>query len=198
MMENTLLPDNELIALSRNGNASAEELLAARYSKLVRICARPFFLAGGDSEDLIQEGMLGLLSAIRRFDPDMGVSFRTYAEQCIRNRIISAVESASRLKHTPLNNGVSFEYLLNKEPATLHSAYYNSFSRRTEEQVLAREREEEILVDNSKQLSDFERDVLEMYLQGMSSKEIAGRMDRLEKSIDNAVQRIRKKLMRNN
>lgn len=196
MTQSPMISDNELIFRSRNGETEAEEQIAARYGQLVRACARPFFLVGGDSEDLIQEGMIGLLSAIRRFDPAMSVSFKTYAEQCIRNRIISAVESASRLKHTPLNNGVSFEYLLNEEPNTLHSAYYDSFSRRTEEQVLAREREEEILIDNSKQLSQFERDVLEMYLQGMSCKEIAKRMERTEKSIDNAVQRIRKKIMR--
>lgn len=196
MTHNRMISDTELIRQIRSGAADAEEELAARYGQLVRACARPFFLTGGDSEDLIQEGMIGLLSAIRRFDPAMSVSFKTYAEQCIRNRIISAIESASRLKHTPLNNGVSFEYLLDEEPNSLHSAYYDSFSRRTEEQVLAREREEEILIDNSKQLSQFERDVLEMYLQGMSCKEIAQRMERPVKSVDNAVQRIRKKLMR--
>jgi len=153
-------------------------------------------LIGGDSEDLIQEGMIGLLSAIRRFDPCMDVSFRTYAVQCIRNRIRSAIQSASRLKYTPLNCGVSFEDVLSQEPNTLHSALYDSFSRRTEEQVLAREREEEMLIDSSKLLSHFERDVLEMYLQGMSYKEIAERMGRAEKSIHNAVQRIRRKIMR--
>lgn len=197
MTQSPIISDNELILRSRSGDPDAEEELAVRYSPLVRIYARTYFLAGGDSEDLIQEGMIGLLSAIRRFDPAMSVSFKTYAEQCVRNRIISAIQSASRLKHTPLNYGVSFEYLLNKEPNTIQAAYYDSFSRRTEEQVLAREREEEILIDNTKQLSQFERSVLKMYLQGLSCKEIAERMDRNEKSIDNAVQRIRKKLMRN-
>lgn len=196
MMEISLLSDNELISLSREGETTAEEALAGRYAQLVRICARPFFLAGGDSEDLLQEGMIGLLSAIRRFEPNMSVSFRTYAEQCIRNRIISAVASATRQKHMPLNNGISFEYLLHEEPNSLYSVSMDSFSRRTEEQVLAREQEEEILEGNAKSLSEFERHVLKMYLQGLSCKEIAKQLERPEKSIDNAVQRIRKKIMR--
>lgn len=188
------LSDEDLLERSRAGDDQAEDQLAVRYSKLVRVCARPYFLAGGDSEDLIQEGMLGLLSAIRKFDPDTGVSFKTYAEQCIRNRLLTAIESASRLKHTPLNDGISFEYLLSEEPGKLHAAQEDSFSRRTEDQVLAREQREEILAGNAAALSGFEREVLEMYLQGMSYKEIADRVNRPEKSIDNAVQRIRRKL----
>lgn len=87
----------------------AEEELAGRYMQLVRQCARPLFLAGGDSEDLIQEGTFGLLSAIRRFDPACGVSFKTFAEHCVRMRLLSAIKSASRLKHFPLNDGMSLE-----------------------------------------------------------------------------------------
>lgn len=191
------LSDNELISLSRSGDALAEEELAARYSKLVRACARPYFLAGGDSEDLIQEGMLGLLSAIRKFDPDANVPFKAFAEQCIRNRLLTAIESASRFKHAPLNDGVSFEYLLNEEPKQLHGTWEDFFCRNTEEQVLAKEREEEILISNSTLMSKLEREVLEMYLEGASYKEIAEQLARSEKSIDNAVQRIRKKLLRN-
>lgn len=195
MLENDKYTDAELISFSREGNAVAEEALASRYAQLVRVCARPFFLAGGDSEDLLQEGMIGLLSAIRNFDLNCGVSFRTYAEQCIRNRIISAITSASRQKHNPLNQRISFEYLLNEEPNGLQSPN-TDFTRRTEDQVLAREWEEELLVVNAKQLSRFEREVLVMYLQGLSCKEIAKSLNRPEKSIDNAVQRIRRKIMR--
>ena len=184
--------DNELITMSHQGNELAEEELAKRYSKLVRICARPYFLAGGDSEDLIQEGMLGLLSAIRKYDPNNGTSFKTYAEQCIRNRLITAIESASRFKHTPLNDGVSFEELMSKEPAGYHSAYEDAFHRQTEEQVLAKEQTEHI-IEHTSILSKFEGDVLGMYLAGMSYREIAAQLGKPEKSIDNAVQRIRKK-----
>ena len=90
-------------------SADADQNLAVRYHRLVRICARPYFLAGGDSEDLIQEGMMGLLSAIREFAPEKGSSFRTYAETCIRNRILSAIRAAARDKHNPLNHYVSYE-----------------------------------------------------------------------------------------
>lgn len=186
--------DNELIALVRAGNDFAEEELAERYSKLVRICARPYFLVGGDSEDLIQEGMLGLLSAIRKYDPTGNASFKTYAEQCIRNRLITAIESASRFKHTPLNDGVSFEYFSSNESDSRRASYEDSFKRQTEDQVLAKECEEEIFIRQTSLLSKLEGEVLGMYLAGMSYKEIATQMDKPVKSIDNAVQRIRKKI----
>ncbi len=186
--------DNELIALARAGEEFAEEELAKRYSKLVRICARQFFLAGGDGEDLIQEGMLGLLSAIRKYQPDSPASFKTYAEQCIRNRLITAIESASRLKHTPLNEGVSFEELKGKESEQVHYSNTQAFLRQTEEQVLAKERDDLQIIDHANILSKFEREVLEWYLTGMSYKEIADKVNKPEKSIDNAVQRIRKKI----
>lgn len=185
--------DVELIQLARQGNATAEEELAARYGKLVRICARPYFLVGGDSEDLIQEGMLGLLSAIRRYEPTGGTSFKTYAEQCIRNRLISAVESASRFKHAPLNNGVSFEDVMGNV-CSGQDSYDDTFSRQTEESVLAREWEKELFTEQSKLLSKLEREVLGMYLDGMSYKEIADQLNKPVKSVDNAVQRIRKKI----
>ena len=104
--------DNVLCRLASKGDAGAENELAVRYSRLVRACARPFFLAGGDSEDLIQEGMLGLLSAIRDYTPEADTAFKTYAELCIRRRLISDVRSASRLKHAHLNEGVSFDEIL--------------------------------------------------------------------------------------
>ena len=103
------LEDEALCALAASGGREAEEALVVRYNRLVRMCARPCFLAGGDSEDLIQEGMLGLLSAIREYDPGKSAAFRTYAEICIKNRLFSAVKAAARNKHTPLNCSVSIE-----------------------------------------------------------------------------------------
>ena len=103
------LPDEEICLLAGAGNAAAEEELVRRYGRLVRACARPLFLAGGDSEDLFQEGMLGLLTAIRSFEGGRDASFRTFAEICIRSRLYSAVRAAQGSKHSPLNHSVSFE-----------------------------------------------------------------------------------------
>ena len=182
-----MFTDQDLLTLARQGNEFAEDELAKRYSKTVRICARPYFLAGGDSEDLIQEGMLGLLSAIRKYDSSIGASFKTFAEQCIHNRIVSAIESASRQKHIPLNEGLSLEdfEILSKDEAL--------FSRHTEDEVLGKEDLSERLNNGKKLLSKFEKQVLVMYLDGLSYKEIAEQVHKAEKSVDNAVQRIRKK-----
>ena len=110
MMDYATYSDAELQTAASSGDRLAEEVLVERYMRLVRSCARPLFLAGGDSEDLIQEGMFGILSAIRQFDPKAGASFRTFAEHCVRTRLLSAVKSASRLKHLPLNDGLSLEH----------------------------------------------------------------------------------------
>jgi RNA polymerase sporulation-specific sigma factor len=189
--------DIELQKLASAGDRIAEEQLAERYAQLVRKCARPFFLAGGDSEDLIQEGMLGLLSAIRQFDPDMNASFRTYAEICIKRRLLSAIKSASRLKHLPLNDGLSLDYILSEESQTQLAANSEAFRRTPEEQVLARESEIELYETFAQQLSRLEKQVLTLYLDGLSYGEIAYEVHKDEKSVDNAVQRIRRKLARN-
>jgi len=172
------------------GDPETEEALVSEYARLVRACARPYFLAGGDSEDLIQEGMLGLLSAVRTFDPGKGVKFSTYAEFCIRRRIYSAIRSASGYKHTPLNSYISLESPRLDESST-PSAYY---LRDPEDFVIARESAGEVERLLYGALSRFESVVLELYLEGMSYKEMAVRLGKSNKSVDNAVQRIRKKL----
>ena len=185
------LSDEQLQALAADREAGAEEMLAERYVRLVRICARPYFLNGGDSEDLIQEGMLGLLSAIREFDPGKGASFKTYAETCIRNRIQSAIRSAARKKHAPLNDGIPLEDVLSDDSQSLGTQL---FQRSPEEQVLARETEKEFISAYSRCLSRFEAQILRLYLAGLSYQEIAAQTGRAPKSVDNAVQRIRRKL----
>ena len=100
------LPDEALCRLIREQDRPAEEVLAARYHRVVRSCARPYFLAGGDSEDLMQEGMFGLIKAMREYDPDRDASFRTFAETCIRHRLYSVVKAAAGGKHAPLNQSV--------------------------------------------------------------------------------------------
>lgn len=197
MIEYTNCDDETLLKLSAEGDRYAEGTLAERYARLVRICARPLFLAGGDSEDLIQEGMLGLLSAIRQYRPDMNASFKTFAELCIKNRMITAIRKASSNKHTPLNAGVSLEALLSDESRTAEFAYAELFQCSPEEQVLARESEkytEELFLSLDKVLSKLERAVLHEYLNGNSYKEIAQSLLKDEKAVDNAIQRIRRKL----
>ena len=189
MTDFSALSDTELLLLVSSGQREAEEVLAGRYMQLVRALARPLFLAGGDSEDLIQEGTFGLLSAIRQFEPGVGATFRTFAEHCIRMRLLSAVKSASRLKHFPLNDGVSLEQL-SEDSNTVLSAFPQS----PEDLVLARESKEELYSAFSVCLSKLEKKVLALYLDGLSYSEIARKIGKDSKAVDNAVQRMRRKL----
>ena len=187
------ISDEQLQILAREQADGAEEALAERYVREVRMCARPYFLIGGDSEDLIQEGMLGLLSAIREYDQKKGASFKTYARTCIHNRIRSAVRSARRLKNAPLNDGVSLDDVLSDESQSLGTHYY---ARSPEEQVLARETENEFISAYSRCLSKLEAEILDLYLDGLTYEEMAVTAGRDVKAVDNAVQRIRRKLAR--
>ncbi len=190
-----MLSDTDLQQLAVSGNRAAEELLASRYMQLVRACARPLFLAGGDSEDLSQEGMFGLLSAIREYDPSHSVSFRSFAEHCIRMRLYSAVKTASRLKHLPLNDSMPLEQLSDDSSSQL-SAAPELFRRSPEDLVLARESKEELKNLFAQCLSKMEKQVLDLFLDGLSYRDIARVLQKDEKSVDNAVQRIRRKLAR--
>ena len=176
------LRDEDLCALACGGDRMAEEQLVVRYQQLTRACSRPYFLAGGDSEDLIQEAMFGLLKAIREFDPGRSVSFHTFAEVCVRNRIRSAVTAAARGKHTPLNHSVPYELAMQGNEDS------------PEELVINREEGEERLEQVNQQLSPLERHILSLYLQGLSYQDIGLQVRRPAKSVDNAVQRIRRKV----
>jgi len=172
------------------GDLRSEELLAERYARLVRKTARPYFLVGGDSEDLLQEGMIGLISAIRQYDPEKEVTFKTFAETCVRNRIYTAIKSALRSKHTPLNGYISFESPQFDESQTRTSGVLTD----PEAIILARERVSEVLEAAKSSLSAMESKVLQLYLDGCSYDEIARILGKPEKSVDNAIQRIRRKL----
>lgn len=196
MIEYAELEDSALQKLAADGDSYAEEELVSRYMRLVRICARPLFLAGGESEDLIQEGMFGLLSAVRQYDSKHNASFKTFAEWCIRNRLRSAVKSASSLKHDPLNNRVPLESILSDESQTQAVACAELFQKSPEEQVLARENKkytEQLYLSLVDSLSRFEKAVLALYLDGLSYKEIARSTGKSDKAVDNAIQRIRRK-----
>ena len=187
------MTDEKLWRAASSGDTEAEEELIKRYTVAVRVCARPYFLAGGDSEDLIQEGMIGLLSAIREYDGSKGkgATFHTYAQTCIQNRIKSAVRSAQRRKNAPLNDGVSLDDVLSDESQSLGTHY---FERSPEDQVLARETEQEVFSAYSRCLSKLEAEMLRLYLNGLSYGEMAAMTGRDVKAVDNAVQRIRRKL----
>ncbi len=184
------MTDEELWALANGGDTEAEEELVKRYSVTVRVCARPYFLTGGDSEDLIQEGMFGLLSALRHFDPQKYVSFKTYAERCINSRLVTAIRTASRFKHRPLNDSISFESPQFDERQILSTGNL----RDPEEMVITRELTEELRSALYAKLTKLERGVLSLYLEGLSYTDIAARRGISVKSVDNAVQRIRRKL----
>lgn len=188
-------PTDEALCLkAAAGDRTAEELLVTRYNRLVRICARPYFLAGGDSEDLIQEGMVGLLFAIREYRAEKGVSFRTFAETCVRNRLFSAIKAATRDKHTPLNNYVSFETPFFDGNAD-HAAFPPQPGQSDPEALyISRESHRERAEDLKDRLSSFEAEILGLYLTGLSYSEIAVAVHRPPKSVDNAVQRIRRKV----
>lgn len=182
ILEKNEYSDESLCQLAVTGDRAAEEELVKRYLRPVRIYARPYFLAGGDSEDLIQEAMFGLLKAIREFDPQRDALFHTFAEVCIRNRIRSAVATAARDKHSPLNNSVPFESPMlgsGDDPEALY---------------ISREEEAERLDKLQKRLSPLERDILALFLCGLSYREISAQVGRSVKSVDNAVQRIRRKV----
>ncbi len=196
MIEYAELEDSALQKLAADGDSYAEEELVSRYMRLVRICARPLFLAGGESEDLIQEGMFGLLSAVRQYNNEHNASFKTFAEWCIRNRLRSAVKSASSLKHDPLNNRVPLESILSDESQTQVVACAELFQKSPEEQVLARENKkytEQLYLSLVSMLSKYEKAVLTYYLEGLSYKEIAKLTGKGDKAVDNAIQRIRRK-----
>jgi RNA polymerase sporulation-specific sigma factor len=193
-----VLTDEALCERAASGDRTAEETLVVRYHRLVRICARPFFLMGGDSEDLIQEGLLGLLKAIREYDPSHSASFKTFAEVCVRNRMISAIKSAARDKHTPLNHSVSIETPLFDESSGYYSMDALDHQADPETLVISREEFQERKQAILSQLSGFEATVLRFYLEGLSCAEIAAQVGRSPKSVDNAVQRVRRKLAQTN
>ena len=188
-----LLSDEELCRLVSQEDRLAEELLVTRYSRLVRTCARPYFLIGGDSEDLTQEGMIGLMNAVREYDASKAASFRTFAETCIRNRLYSALRSAAGDKHLPLNQSVPLDTPF-FDSNSYTSGTGNLAERNPEDFLIDREHAQSLLTGVRKQLSEFEAKILGYYLDGLSCREIAETVGKPPKSVDNAVQRIRRKV----
>ena len=188
-------PDEALCLLVAGGPRLAVEALVTRYNRLVRTCARPFFLAGGDSEDLTQEGMVGLITAVREYDAGKEASFRTFAEICIRSRLYSVIRASARDKQQPLNQSLSLDDShFDSNPLT--SGTNNLAQRNPEDFLIDREHTAALLSGVRKQLSEFEAKILGFYLDGLSCREIAKAVNKPPKSVDNAVQRIRRKVAR--
>lgn len=183
--------DIELWRRASEGDAQAEETLVSENARLVRSCVRPYFLIGGERDDLIQEGMLGLLSAVRSFSPENGTHFQVYAEKCIRRRILDAIKKSNRYKNSPLNEYVSFT-----SPEFDESQLTVSVSTDPESIVINDEQNDELKAQIKDSLSKFENKVFDLYLEGMSYSEMADNLGVSLKSVDNAVQRIRNKVER--
>ncbi|HCO51045.1 MAG: sigma-70 family RNA polymerase sigma factor [Firmicutes bacterium] len=183
------MSDEALCTALQNGTSAAGDILAHRYRKLVRCCAHPYFLAGGDSEDLLQEGMFGLIKAMREFRADREASFQTFAEVCIRSRLCSVIRASRAGKHSPLNESVPLNaFLLDAQPQ------YSQLD--PEDLLIDREKAAALLNQVRSQLSELEVRVLDLYLDGCSCGEIAATVGKSYKSVDNAVQRIRRKIGR--
>ncbi len=189
--------DEELVALYREGVASAMEGLLARYRNFARMKARSYFLAGADKDDIVQEGMIGLYKAIRDFSADRQASFRAFAEICITRQIITAVKTATRQKHVPLNSYVSLNKPISTEEDpdwVLQDIIQTEEVADPAELVISHDELRSIKIAFAEILSDFEAEVLHMYVEGKSYQEIAAHLSRHVKSIDNALQRIKRKV----
>lgn len=188
--------DEDMALDAKNGDIKAQEYLINKYKNFVKAKAKSYFLVGADKEDIYQEGMIGLYKAIRDFKPDKLSSFKAFAELCVTRQIITAIKTATRQKHIPLNTYIS-----------LNKPIYDEESDRTlldilstvkvcdpEELVIGREEVVKIEKEIEQVLSELELEVLNSYLQGKSYQEIACDLDRHSKSIDNALQRVKRKL----
>ena len=176
------------------------EYLLARYTSFVRSRARNYFLQGGDGDDIMQEGMIGLYKAVRDFQSDKLVSFRSFADLCVRRQIITAIKTATRQKHMPLNYSVSLNrpsFQDEESGRTLLDTLESTTSPNPEGVVVRRSVSEEMHERMKLDLSQLERSVLTLYLEGQSYREMSAALQRGSKSIDNALQRLKRKIQRN-
>ena len=192
------MDDEKVVEISASGDKSAEEYLIHKYKNFVRARARSYFLIGADKEDIIQEGMIGLFKAIRDYRPAKQTSFRAFAELCITRQIITAVKTATRQKHIPLNSYVSLNKPIYDEESdrTLLDVITGSRITDPEELIISREEFNDIEGKMGEILSSLEWQVLLAYLDGKTYQEIAVALHRHVKSIDNALQRVKRKLER--
>ncbi len=190
------ITEEEVIMFAKSGNSKAEEYIINKYKNFVRAKARSYYLIGADKEDIIQEGMIGLFKAIRDYNTDKMASFKVFAELCITRQMITAIKTATRQKHKPLNSYVSLNKPVFDEESdrTLLDIIAGEKITNPEELMISKEEMNfmELLIKEN--LSSFEIKVLNFYLQGKTYNDISGLIDKPIKSIDNALQRIKRKL----
>lgn len=188
--------EEQIVEEAKKGNKRAQEFIISKYENFVKVKVKSYFLIGADKEDIYQEGMIGLYKAIRDFNGEKSTSFRAFAELCITRQIITAIKTATRQKHIPLNTYISLNKPVSEEESdrTLLDIISSIRTTDPEELIISQEQKEFIEEEINKVLSDLEIQVLQSYLEGKSYQEIACDLDRHSKSIDNALQRVKKKL----
>jgi RNA polymerase sigma-H factor len=193
------LEDLQLVLKARNGSQVALDTLIRRYTGFVRLKASSYFLAGGESDDLIQEGLIGLYKAVRDFRPDKETSFRSFAELCVTRQIITAIKTATRFKHAPLNTYVSFSHTPaghdNDGDCTLGDALPAPSTSEPPVSVISTEELQSLVFCLGNGLSRLEADALRLYLEGSSYEEMAEQLGCDTKTIDNALQRVKRKII---
>src|SRR6201993_1107224 len=193
------LEDLQLVLKARNGDGEALDVLMRRYTSFVRLKASSYFLAGGDAEDLIQEGLIGLYKAVRDFRPDKETSFRSFAELCVTRQIITAIKTATRFKHAPLNTYVSFSHTPagqdSDSEVTLGDALPGSHVHDPAVCVISTKELQSLVFTLGSGLSQLEADALRLYLEGSSYEEMAEDLGCDTKTIDNALQRVKRKVL---
>jgi RNA polymerase sporulation-specific sigma factor len=193
------LEDLQLVLRARNGDGTALDGLIRRYTSFVRLKASSYFLVGGDGEDLVQEGLIGLYKAVRDFRPDKETSFRSFAELCVTRQIITAIKTATRYKHVPLNSYVSFSHTPSGQDSdsecTLGDALPGPNVNDPSVCVISTEELQSLVGCLGSTLSPLESDALRLYLEGSSYEEMAEELGCDTKTIDNALQRVKRKIL---
>jgi RNA polymerase sporulation-specific sigma factor len=193
------LEDLQLVLRARNGDNLALDALIRRYTTFVRLKASSYFLAGGDGDDLVQEGLIGLYKAVRDFRPDKETSFRSFAELCVTRQIITAIKTATRFKHTPLNTYISFSHTPAGQEAdsdcTLGDALPGPGVNDPAVCVISTEELQSLVFSLGTGLSPLESNALRLYLEGSSYEQMAAELGCDTKTIDNALQRVKRKII---
>ncbi len=200
-MENNtvhILTDEQLAKMAQEGSTTAEEILIEKYKGIARAKTKLYYIVGAEAEDVVQEGMIGLFKAIRSYDPEREASFKTYADTCVNSQIITAIKKANRMKHQPLNESLSLSKTVidGDWETTAENLLHDSEENNPEALTLVREVVECLKAQDSGIFSDFEWRVWSEKLKGRSYTEIATQLGKSPKSIDNALQRIKKKVLR--